>query len=205
MLKPLCFWVCANYQAEVAAVVQQAGWPDVVVRVYPSLCQRAVTASPERGVSLAPPGAECGRVCLVSGCRPTRSALSGPSQGDWQILAVEQCFDLLAAPEWVSQFLQDGAYLVSPGWLKQWPHHLAEWGFDQATARAFFHESTRQLVLLDTGLDSRSPAQAQALADYLDLPLQIRQVGLRYLRQSIEALYRQWLAAATLETGLDGP
>ena len=192
MPSPLCFQVCAHYRDEVSAVLAQTGWADVRLQTHAPLCLASPAPSSPHPASPPSPATGCSQVCLLSGCLPIRAAKS-PSP-DEQLHAVDQCFHLLAPAAWIDQLTQDGAYLVSPGWLRHWREHLAHWGFDQATAQTFFHESVRQITLLDTGLDPASPTQAQWLADYLRLPLQIWRVGLSHLQYIMQTRYQEWRA-----------
>ena len=75
--------------------------------------------------------------------------------------------------------IADGAYLLTPGWLRRWRQHMVAWGFDQPTARLFFAETTHRLVLLDTGVSADASMHLRGLADFLALPYQVIPVGLQ--------------------------
>ncbi|MEJ5200254.1 MAG: DUF1638 domain-containing protein [Anaerolineae bacterium] len=92
---------------------------------------------------------------------------------------------LVADPRLIAEQDAAAAYLLTPGWLRNWPRHMRAWGFDRPTARTFFGETVRQLVLLDTGVDDQSAAQLDALAEFLALPRTIVPVGLGRLRDHL--------------------
>ncbi|ADC61442.1 ATP-binding protein [Allochromatium vinosum] len=105
---------------------------------------------------------------------------------------LDQCFHLLTDPAWIDEWLAEGAYLCTPGWLAAWPRHLARLGLaDRDLARTLFGESTRHLLLLDTGHDPRAAEHLAALAEHLALPARRERVGLGYLRLSLIQLAAQ--------------
>ncbi|MEI8079818.1 MAG: hypothetical protein WCH61_09365, partial [bacterium] len=90
-----------------------------------------------------------------------------------------------------------GDYLLTPGWLMQWREHLRLWGFDQVTARAFFRESCRRLLLLDTGVAPDAAAELASLRAYLDLPAELLPVDLDLLRLRLAGQLQDWRAEDT--------
>lgn len=108
------------------------------------------------------------------------------------------------------QLVAEGAYLLSPGWARNWLPYLERQGFDRQSAREFFHEFCTQLVLLDTGTDPEAPARLRELGDYLDLPVRSLACGLDYLRLVLTGLITERqvagapgdLAASTAESRL---
>jgi hypothetical protein len=58
--------------------------------------------------------------------------------------------------EYAEQLVADGAYLLTPGWVRHWKSYLRAQGFDQTVARQYFREFASHLVLLDTGTDAQA-------------------------------------------------
>jgi PAS domain S-box-containing protein len=105
---------------------------------------------------------------------------------------LDQCFHLLTDPAWIDEWLTQGAYLCTPGWLAAWPRHLERLGLsDRDLARTVFGESAHTLLLLDTGHDPRATEHLAALAEHLALPARRERVGLGYLRLSLVQLAEQ--------------
>jgi putative nucleotidyltransferase with HDIG domain len=129
---------------------------------------------------------------LVGVCYINCAALAPVLSKVYNVHHVDHCFCMVAGREFIEQFLREGAYLLTPGWLEHWEHHVTQWGFDQQNARAFFHECTRQLVLLDTGVDSRAATWLDAFAAFLDLPSTVVPVGLDHLRLLMQSIILQW-------------
>ncbi|MCB2187996.1 MAG: PAS domain S-box protein [Deltaproteobacteria bacterium] len=188
MAPELSIWCCPNFQREVAAVVagspELAGWR---VETYDLNClQGSQKARASREALFASSSGEATAI-LGGGCLQSWELAGGYPAGAG-VLAPAQCFHLLAPAGLVDSLIAEGAFLLTPGWLADWPQHLAEWGFDQATAREFFQESTRKLVLLDSGVIPGCQAELVALAEYLGLPWQVIPVGLDMLRLHLERL-----------------
>jgi two-component system, sensor histidine kinase len=51
-----------------------------------------------------------------------------------------------------------------PGWLEHWRDILTQWGFDQDTARDFFEELAKAILLLDTGVGPKAGANLAEFA-----------------------------------------
>ncbi|MBR9982330.1 MAG: PAS domain-containing protein, partial [Desulfatitalea sp.] len=97
-------------------------------------------------------------------------------------------FELFLPATLVAHYQSAGAYLLTPGWLADWPDRLTAWGFDQAAAREFFSESCARLVLLDTGVLPDSADQLAALAAFVARPCERVPVGLDLLRLQLRDL-----------------
>lgn len=112
-----------------------------------------------------------------------------------QVVAAARCLEFAAPGRLVDAQIEAGAYLLTPGWLSRWRHYIAQWGFDQATARAFFVETTQKLVLLDTDVDSQSADRLRECAAFLGLPYETLPVGLDLLRLRVVSAVREWRLA----------
>ena len=74
-------------------------------------------------------------------------------------------FNLIADSDVVDGCLLAGDYLVSPGWLADWPACLDRLGLNRETAREMFRETTSRVVLLDTGVGETSDSLLHRLPD----------------------------------------
>lgn len=194
MAASLHLLVCQYYIREVEAIVREEGFEDVSVSAYPDVCVHPQTERLREAERLFDDAGRQDRTTLLVGaCFMMRPGKQGFVEDRLhKVHRVELCFHLLLNRRLVEWYVSQGAYLVTPGWLEAWDRHLAEWQFDQATARAFFAETTRQLVLLDTGVDSDAGARLTACADYLSLPCSVIPVGLDHLRLVIAGIVQQW-------------
>jgi signal transduction histidine kinase len=189
MTPKLCLAVCQGFQAEARAAVAAEGWDDVQEAVFPARCGRPALDQPTLAAAL-PPGSNTvlvqGSACLAGLGEP---APGNPPQHQTRLA---QCFHLVAGEQLVDEAIASGAHLVTPGWLAHWQAHLAEMGLTPAAAPGFFAESAHELVLLDTGIDSRAQAHAADFAQAVKLPLRRLGVGLDATRQRLARLVLQW-------------
>lgn len=170
--------VCENYLNEARAVIAtDRAFEGVSVSAFPSRCGRP-PLSPEE-VTTALPAPDASAEILGDSCLALLR--EAPAIGDRHHLHITTpCFALFMGHRQVESALQEGAYLLTPGWLAHWRERIASWGFAQDDLRTFLHETTKSLVLLDTGIDSDSALLLKAFGEYADLPCSIVPVGLDY-------------------------
>jgi len=113
---------------------------------------------------------------------------------DIHIRRLTQCFELFAPTELVTTHLESGAYLLTPGWLRDWRAHISEWGFVRSQARSFFQEFAKQLVLFDTGIDTATGDRLEAFASFVNRPHKTEHVGLDTLRTTLSDIVADWHA-----------
>jgi signal transduction histidine kinase len=97
----------------------------------------------------------------------------------------ESCFSPIIDQEIVDRLTRKGAYLVTPGWLKKWRDRIREWGFDRKTAREYFDESTREIVLLDTFTNDDTEELLREFSEFIDIPYRTIPVGTSKMRDLI--------------------
>ncbi|MBI4296226.1 MAG: PAS domain S-box protein [Chloroflexi bacterium] len=105
---------------------------------------------------------------------------------------MEQCHLLFASEGIVRAYIEQGAFLLTPGWLARWRDYLADEGFLQETARDFFKETASKLVLLDTGVDTNSHDNLRLFADFVGLPFEVLPVGIDFFRLFLSKLVLEW-------------
>jgi diguanylate cyclase (GGDEF)-like protein len=182
--------VCRTYLYEAEAVAHLEQWPDVQIIPFPPLCSSPRSSQPlaDQVFEKEQGSGDIVRVggCFIS-CRP-------PASGHYPNpnLAWDQCFYMIASRTQVDLLTQQGGYVFSPGWLAEWRDHFSFWGFDRQTAQEYFHESTRKLVLLDTGVDPESEGRLVELGGYLDLPVEVVSVGLDFFRLFLKQTVLNW-------------
>lgn len=185
----LCFLCCQNFQPEITAAIAAEGWADVAVAAFPARCGRPPLGWDELH-TLVPE--EC-RQTVILGNACLRDLRQPPQ--DWpavRVLAKPQCFQLIAGETLTEEAIARGAYLISPAWLDNWRAQLAHMGFDEKNAADFFQESSRELVLLDTGIYPDAPAKLAELSQALGLPASRVAVGLDYVRPYLARLVAEW-------------
>jgi diguanylate cyclase (GGDEF)-like protein len=181
--------VCAFYRREVAAAIKSLGYDDVEVEAYVAACGQPGGPREDAGALFAPAPRDGVEELVVGACS---LAPTPPLAPHGRLIRLTHCLEMLLGPGQLEAAISSGAYVLSPGWLRHWPERLRRWGFDQATARQFFHEFSRELLLLDTGVDPRAPAELARLAAFLDLPYRVSFVGLDYLKLYLAKLVLEW-------------
>ena len=189
MTPTLCVLCCHGFAAEVRAAIAAEGWADVVAADFPVHCGRPPIGWDELR-PLLPAG--CSRVVVLG-----RACLGGlgdapPGFPRVQLERLEQCFHIVATPSLVDAAVAGGAYLMTPGWVADWPQRLGALGFAADQASEFFRDVAQELVLLDTGVDPGAAAQLAELAATLQLPARRLVVGLDHVRLMLTRHVLAW-------------
>lgn len=187
MTSKLCIFCCENFRRELEAAVGAEGFDDVTVAAFPSRCGRP----PLSWEALRPPEGSSNVVVLGRAClaRLGQPPAGGPPARQAKL---EECFHVVAGATLVSEAIARGAYLLTPGWLEDWPQELKAMGFDEDGAREFFQGCAAELVLLDTGVSAEAPQKLAELSRALGLPATRLFVGLDWVRSSIARLVAEW-------------
>ncbi len=172
---PLQVAICSHHRAELDRVLADGDWADVEVLGAPASCDRPAAPTPGGHPALAlvqPEG-----LCLLGGPCLGRVAPAGSGA-----LASRHCLENLVDAGVLRSWMMEGAYVVSPGWLRGWRARVRGWGFDQETAQRFFAESASSVLLLDTGVDPEAAAELEAFASHVGRPRRRVEVGVEHLR-----------------------
>ena len=185
--------LCEFYGQEIKALAESGDFPGLEFSTFAARCGRP-PLSPLEFQALRGDNGEEERVIIFGGC-----CLSHPESGsefaaECRCIRLESCFHLVASPFAVNRYLQEGAYLVTPGWLQNWRHHLNDLGFhqDRELAGEFFAESTNSVILLDTGVGSDGQGNLEEFARFINRPFSTVPVGVELLRLRIENAATLW-------------
>lgn len=195
MAPKLCILVCQNILPEATTVVETEGFDDVDLAVFPAHCGHPPLRRGEIEEIVSRCSADGHAVCLLGGCCLAGQKGIPPESNRCHLCLLETCFELLASRGFIDPYLRRGDHLLTPGWLARWREYMDAWDFDRATAREFFGESVRQLVLLDTGTDPQSAAHLQELAEFVALPAEVVPVGLGFFRLFLSKIVLEWRLA----------
>ena len=179
--------VCPHHGAEVREVLEGGGITDVDVVEFPPRCGRPPLSTDEVSALLA--GADADAVRVFGGPCVHRAARDLELPGSQ---ASNHCLENFIAPDEVADWVQQGAYLVSPGWAAHWRQHLEDWGFDCVTARSFFGEAVRFVLLVDTGVDPAAWQNARDFADHLRVPARRTAAGLDLFGATVTTSVESW-------------
>ncbi|MFO7859994.1 MAG: diguanylate cyclase [Desulfosalsimonas sp.] len=176
---PVVVLVCEHFINEARAAVSELELCGVACASFPARCGRPPVTVEElrQAAAQAAPGPDARTVvfggCCIDGIESFLTDAEGVS-----ICSTPQCFEVVASKSFVEKLMAEGAFLVTPGWLTQWRQWIDQAGFDRPTARQYFAESMKRIVLLDTGIDSTAAQNLEAFAAFVDLPALQIPVGL---------------------------
>jgi signal transduction histidine kinase len=189
----LCFLVCENFRLEVKAVLAEGIFKDASFRIFNADCGRPPLSQEKVKQVFASATVKKGeKICLLGACCLSNLMQASALPRDWQLHLLDQCFYLFAPQEMVEKCISQGDYLLTPGYLKKWKKNIEQMGLDQTTAREMYAETTRTLVLLDTGVDPQAKENLEEFALYLNLPYKILEVGLSNFKGLLEKLILEW-------------
>ena len=184
--------VCGAYYRETEAVVRRAGWADVAVHTYPTVCMLPKLQD-QLEATIHELHTRYRHFAIIGTCPVVYRLKNLPSQVTAAAPnALPQCFYALTNQEIVDRLVFTGGYLITASWLDQWEQRLRSWGFDQATAQSFFHECVQNITLLDSGVTADSQQKLAEMGDYLDLPVDQVSVGLDYFERHITEIVQHW-------------
>lgn len=183
--------ICKTFQREIESILQSEGWKNIEVQLLPQICIGSQSnQNTMNRISHIQKAGNCYDI-VIGGCL----AFSDRNIKDTDkkhVYTLDQCFYMLTNRTIVDGIIQQGGYVLTPGWLAEWPAHLKEWGFNQETAHSFFHECTRKLVLLDTGVYPKSKQQLEEMGEYLNIPVETIMIGMDYFRLFLSHIVADW-------------
>jgi hypothetical protein len=182
---------CSNLAQEFELLLASEDRSDIELLVYPVQCDQKPIGNENLEAWLEPRRKSPGEFVFVGS-----SCLSEPnpdgSEPACRLYRLNQCLHLFLNESLIAHYIQQGAYLLTPGWLAHWRSHFRQWDFDRPTAREFFGESIRSLLLLETSPDKGNAARLAELADYIGLPYATLPVGLDLMRLHLHKIIADW-------------
>jgi len=197
------FYICSNYKMEIEKILTEEDFGDVTCSFFPSTCGRPPLKlkqiiKPELTETSA---FNCimGGICIKNN---HETAAETQDRSGLSVRVADNCFYQFLNKEIVDSLIRAGSYLITPGWLKSWQYQIkTKLGFDQETARKFFRESIKKLVLLDTGVDPGSSRNLREMAEFLDMPFEAFPVGLDFFRLILQKRVLEFRLSKEKEKG----
>jgi diguanylate cyclase (GGDEF)-like protein len=185
--------ICDNFAREISAAIQAEGWTDVSFSTFPSAFCRPQNNWDNLRAETARAPTLSDNVCILGGQCLRNFGNSASDSSFCQVISLEQCFHLFIGKDILEASLRRGRQVMTPGWVAHWRGYVEQlWGFDRATAREFFQESTSGLLLLDSGVDSDAEAHLAEMADFVGLPSERIYIGLEFFRLFLNKLVLDW-------------
>ena len=193
MAKELELILCEIYKNEANFVLKKLEWENVRLFFIPQTCHSPKIAKQvkekikkrfqqaERDVIFI--GSKYG--CL--GC-----LFDEENESCENNISHTQCMQMISSTALIDFLVQQGEYILTPGWVDNWEKQLKNWGMDQNTARDMFHESIQKLVLLDTMLNKSSQEAIKSFSQYLDIPFETIPIGLEHFELYLSNIVSDW-------------
>jgi signal transduction histidine kinase len=187
----LCILVCASFALETDALTGEEGLGEVVFINYPNRCGRPKLTWDDVREAVGTPE-QYGAIRIFGGF--CLSGLQEPPEDlrHCRTTQFEHCFELIASKRTLSRLVSEGSYLVSSGWLADWRRHISEWGFDKSTAREFFADCSRQIVMLDTATSESAVTDLEQFSLFVDRPSTMIPVGLDLMSFRMRLCLEAW-------------
>ena len=188
MERQICLVVCDYMAMEVACALHSGGHRDVRLAVFQGKCHPGGLSAETIAALHVKLSRQYERYIFLGGpCLPAGNSYHS-FHGRTSIIPLEQCFELVLNREVLVFHIRQGCYLVTPGWLKNFHRHIRAWGFDNTTAKRFFRESMKKILLLDTGIVATSHQAVEELSRYVDLPYEILPVGMSHCQHYLDMI-----------------
>ena len=193
MSRPLSLIVCSNLEREVRAV---SGLPEFRdINFLPLAVECDQVEARWEGLAEAVQGhSQDGHpLCLVGSFCLTQATAHLGLKDTCATAQKSQCFEWIADKDVLDRFLREEALLLLPGWLKNWERHVDRfWPSDRKKAQAFFRESAKKAVLLDTGVYPKIENDLKEFARFLRFPFEVHFAGLGHFKWSLAQTASSW-------------
>lgn len=183
--------VCESNADEFRAALINEGITDVEIISFPSLCIR-MNGATEYVKSSVQQDIAPENMMIIGGAQCDVLKVLPPEWAKARIYKVQNCFYNYCSSWFIDKLIQDGSYIVTSGWLKNWRQSIDCWGFDAVGIKKFFNEFSRQIIVLDTGTDGAVNVHAAEISEYVGLPVNILTIDLEYLGLFLKTIVYQW-------------
>lgn len=195
----LCIAICRNYARELRLVSAEEEFQGIVAVAFPANCGNPPHTWQNWG-QVARKCEVCSHVEVLGPCYLTKLGDPPSELARFHFNKLDQCFYMFAGRTIIDSFIQQKAYLVTPGWLSNWQNEIIQMGFDSISAPEFFADFAEKIVLLDTGVNKHSAKQLGEFSSYVQLPSEVFPVGLDHFRLFLTKLVAKWRLATEKES-----
>ncbi len=194
MSQGLTLVVCSNLDREVKAVSGLPEFRDIHFLSLEVGCD--LVEAKWSGLAETVQSLQEGKLpfCLVGAFCLTQAAGPGPGPKSFcQTAQKSQCLEWVVEKDVLDYYLRQESLLLLPGWLRNREHHMDSlWPSERKRAAAFFRESAKKVVLLDTGLYPKIESELRDFAKFLRFPHEIYFAGLGHFKLSLVETLHAW-------------
>lgn len=191
MNEKLIISACNYLIPELAQIINQGDYPDVQLKSFPANCSKHSLDSMVLHNNTIQPDSSGSDVYLIgSSCMSCKSKAN--SNKNVKGIHLEQCFEIFIGRETIQYYVSKGYFLVTNGWLKIVDQHIKNWGFNAETAKKFFRESMKGILLLNTKISDDFMPNLLKLSEYMGLPYEIVPIGSIHCKMYVDSLVLSW-------------
>lgn len=174
------FYICESFTKELKKVTEK--YENVCIHSYKSKCKYQHIKDPFESLKTSDE-----KSYVLGGCSVEEINLTP----NLQIKKENSCFYMFAPKALVQSYIDNGAYILTPGWLDQWKIYVQEfWGFDKETAHHFFNEFCKKLVLLDTLGEKKTLNDLKEFSSFVGKPYEVVAIGLEHFKLYVQNILK---------------
>jgi len=189
--KELIISFCSFLMPEVSHIIKNGDYPDVKLLGFQANCnENSITPKKISAMISDSKFPKSDIFVIVSNCYSKNK--NDFRNKNISVFYLEQCFELIINREIVLHYISKGYYIITSGWLRTYKKSIQSWGFDKDTAKTFFQESMKGILLLDTKIPGDYMPNLIKLSEYMGLSYEILPVGLSHCKLYIDSMVFSW-------------
>jgi len=154
----LCFIVCATFEKEIKYILEKENFKNVEYLTFFASCDKPNLENKSLLKVLDKAKSKFDRICVLG---VNSFHISDNYNNDnITFYHTSTCFELLLDTQMVEYFFSKGFYLLTPFRVDNFKNELIAQGFNEITAKDYFNESSKGIIILDTlifPLDNNKP------------------------------------------------
>ena len=105
----------------------------------------------------------------------------------------DSCIELFIPRSFYHQLIEEGNYIVTPGWLKNWKTIVTDnWKITGNISKEYFADIARYLCVIDTGVYEDYSIYLNDFIEFSGLESRKINIGLDYFQLKIEKIINEW-------------
>ncbi len=192
MAQNLCVLICEAFEREANTVIEQEGFDNVSIITYPTSMFHIRTRWDGVMQKIEANKSRCRIMLLGGGCIVGLEAPPDELKENCYYQQLNKCFDMFINKSLINLYVKQGAYLITPSWVRNWRERMEEYHFDKEKAEQFFQRSKTKLILLDTGVYHDIEGFLKEFSEFVGLPYEILPIGLDFFRLFLKESILEW-------------
>ena len=184
--------VCKNFAEEVQFIIKKNNIKNVKILAVIPECIYGSIGQNEQLEAIKNCKETCNKIIIIGAACCTSLDKIVIDSEKCKIHRLEYCFELFTNRDIIDHFISEKAYLVTPGWLRNWKKNVEILAFEKEQVKMFFSKMYVKIRLLDTGVFDDSLDNLHKFAEYVNLPCDCIFVGVDFFSMLIEKKVLEW-------------